>query len=89
MNLDELQQSRIAAGARYKAATDELHDSLIELAALDAVLANRGEHLRTFFDAPQNLSTLAHPTFAPADTVACWRDEIKVRTNELLRQIEG
>jgi hypothetical protein len=65
-----------------------LHDSLIELAAVDAVLANRGEHLRTFFDLPQNLSTLAHPVFAPADTVTCWRNEIKARTNELLAKIE-
>ncbi|HEY8007172.1 MAG TPA: hypothetical protein VIE66_10355 [Methylocella sp.] len=87
MKLEDLLEQRTAAGERYRNATDELHVSLIELAALDAVLANRGEHIRTFFDLPQNLGTLGHPTYAPADTVTCWRDEIKVRTTELLSEV--
>jgi hypothetical protein len=44
--------------------------------------------VRTFFDVPQNLGTLAHPVFAPADTVTCWRDEIKSRRDELLAKFE-
>ncbi len=86
MTFEELLKARTAAGERYRNVTKELHDSLIELAALDAVLDNSGaEHpLRTFFDLPQNLGVLAHPTFAPADTVTCWRDEIAARRDELI-----
>jgi hypothetical protein len=92
MKLEDLLEQRTAAGARYKAATDELAAALIELGALDAALAARSvdpneNPLRTFFDLPQNLGTLAHQTYAPADTVTCWRDEIKARTNELLAQL--
>lgn len=91
MNLDELNQSRIAAGARYRAATDELHVSLIELAALDGAVANKTGRVDIpgFFNLPQNLGSLAHPEFAPADTVGCWRDQIVARLNELLAQFEG
>jgi hypothetical protein len=89
MKLGDLLKQRTTAGERYRNATDELHDALIELAALDAVLANRGEHMRTFFDLPQNLGTLAHPVFAPANTIECWRDEIVARRNELLAHFKG
>ena len=93
MKLDGLLEKRAAAGARYAAATDELHDSLVELAAIDAVLESdaSGHHerpLKTFFNLPQNLGTLAHPVFAPADTVTCWRDEIRDRTTALLGKFE-
>ena len=93
MDLNELLEKRAAAGARYRNATDALHDSLIELAAIDAVLASDASGhserpLRTFFDVPQNLGTLAHPIFAPADTVTCWRDEIAARRDELLGKFE-
>jgi hypothetical protein len=93
MKLDELLETRAAAGARYAAATDELHDACVELAALDEVLASDASGcserpVRTFFNVPQNLGTLAHPVFAPADTVTCWRDQIKARRDELLNSFE-
>jgi hypothetical protein len=93
MTLDELLKKRFTAGLEYTRATVELHDALIELAAIDAVLASdaSGHHerpVRTFFDLPQNLGTLAHPLYAPADTVMCWRDEIKARRDELLARME-
>jgi hypothetical protein len=81
MTLDEIMKKRFTAGLEYTRATVELHDALVELAALDAVLESEssGHHdrpVRTFFNLPQNLGTLAHPLYAPADTVMCWRDEI-------------
>ena len=93
MKLDELLETRAAAGERYAAATGELHSALVELAAIDAVLLSdaSGHHehpLPTFFALPQNLGTLAHPLYAPADTVTCWRDEIKSRRDELLAKFE-
>ena len=93
MNLEELLEARSAAGERYRNATDEMHDALVELAAIDAVLASdaSGHHerpVRTFFDAPQNLGTLAHPVFAPVDTLTCWRDQIKARRDELLAKFK-
>jgi hypothetical protein len=93
MKLDELLKTHAAAGARYTAATAELRAALIELAAIDAVLENdsSGHHerpVRTFFNVPQNLGTLAHPKFAPADILRDWRDEIKARRDELLHSFE-
>jgi hypothetical protein len=95
MTLEELLEAQAAAGQRYAAATNELHDSLIELSALDAVLMSEGSghdgsiDMRTFFDVPQNLGTLAHPKFAPVDTIVCWRDQIKARRDELLAAMEA
>jgi hypothetical protein len=93
MKIDELLEKRAAAGERYAAATGELHTALIELAALDAVLASdTSGHferpVRTFFDVPQNLANLAHPKFAPADMTTCWRDQIAARRDELLAKFE-
>jgi hypothetical protein len=93
MKLDELLKNHAAAGARYAAATAALHESLVELASLDAVLASdtSGHHerpVRTFFDVPQNLGTLAHPKFAPADILRDWRDEIKFRRDAILNSME-
>ena len=93
MTIDDILEKRAAAGERYRNATDELHDALVELAAVDAVLASdaSGHHeqpVRTFFNLPQNLGTLAHPLYSPANTVTCWRDEIKVRRDELLAKFE-
>jgi hypothetical protein len=93
MKLDEILEKRASAGERYRNATGETHAALVELAALDAVLASdaSGHHerpVRTFFDVPQNLGTLAHPVFAPANTVECWRDQIAARRDELLAKFE-
>jgi hypothetical protein len=93
MTLQEILEKRAAAGARYAAATGELHDALIELASIDAVLESdmSGHHelpVRTFFNLPQNLANLQHPIFAPADTVTCWRDEIAARRNGLLAKFK-
>jgi hypothetical protein len=40
MKLDELLETRAVAGERYASATGELHDALIELAAIDSALAS-------------------------------------------------
>jgi hypothetical protein len=94
MTLDELLEARAAAGARYAAATGELHEALVELASLDLVLMSDGSghdgrvDMRTFFDLPQNLGTLAHPKFAPLDGITCWRDEIKARRDAILNSME-
>jgi hypothetical protein len=94
MVLDELLEAHAAAGERYRNATDETHAALVELTAIDAVLASdaSGYHerpVRTFFDVPQNLGTLAHPKFSPIDPAICWRDEIKERRDELLAAMEA
>jgi hypothetical protein len=94
MTLTELNEAHALAGSRYAAAAKELHKALIELAALDAVLESdaSGHHerpVRTFFNLPQNLGTLAHPKFAPLDGITCWRDEIKARRDELLAAMEA
>jgi hypothetical protein len=95
MTLEKILETHAAAGSRYAAAAGELHDALIELSALDAVLMSEGSghdgriDMRTFFDVPQNLGTLAHPKFAPLDGITCWRDEIKARRDELLASLEA
>jgi hypothetical protein len=93
MKLYELLEKRAAAGERYAAATGELHDVLIELAAPDfaahrktSLLAARDSQIRRL-PTPRR-GTLAHPIFAPIDPAICWRDETKARRDELLNSIE-
>ncbi len=72
MTLAELKTARSAAGARYAAAVAELRESLVDLAALDAVLTNGnvnpgfGEQ-RTYGlrRMPPHLGDFEHLEFAP------------------------
>jgi hypothetical protein len=73
----DLQAAREAAGARFKAAAEELHWAFIDLAALDRALANANvanEELQTLGH-PPDLWSLAHPKYAPYKP-ANWHDEI-------------
>jgi hypothetical protein len=94
MTLQEILEKRAVAGARYAAATGELHDSLIELAALDEVLASSragfdgAPNVRTFVGMIQNLAQFSHPKFAVVDPAICWREEVKARRDAILAQIE-
>jgi hypothetical protein len=81
-NISDLRVSRDAAGARFRAAAEELHQAFVDLAALDQALANGnvgGEHLQTLGHPPDPWS-LAHPKFAPYQPVN-WNDEIQARRN--------
>jgi len=88
MKFEDLLDSHSAAGKRYTAATIELHDAFVELAALDEVLANGNvghadaQNIRSFVNTPQNLGSFQHPKFAPIDPAICWRDQIKSRRDE-------
>lgn len=78
--VSDLQAAREAAGARFRAAVDELHWAFINLAALDHVLANGNvnvgaEQLQTLGH-PPDLWSLAHPKYAPHKP-ANWNDEIQ------------
>jgi hypothetical protein len=73
----DLEAARDAAGARFRAAAEELHLAFVDLAALDHVLANGNigaEQLATLGH-PPDLSTLVHPVYAPFKP-ANWNDEI-------------
>jgi hypothetical protein len=54
VNLSELPTAQTKAGARYRAATEELHTALIDLGAIDAALQSGAvvyddrAHIRTF-----------------------------------------
>jgi hypothetical protein len=88
MTLNELLASQTAAGARYRAATEELHDALVDLGGIDAALMNGtcdyARDVRSFHDLPQNLGRLAHPKYAQANLLADWNDEIAARRNAIL-----
>jgi hypothetical protein len=78
--VSDLHDARNAAGARFRAAADELHWAFVDLAALDHVLANGnpifgGEQLQTL-GAPPDLWSLAHPVYAP-HKLANWNTEIE------------
>jgi hypothetical protein len=75
--IPDLQAAREAAGARFRAAVDELHLAFVDLAALDQTLANGNvgaEQLQTLGH-PPDLWSLAYPKFAPYQP-ANWHDEI-------------
>ena len=63
---------RSTAGSRYQAALVELRAALVDLAALDATVANRNLNsgssapVRTFAALPDSLDHLTHPEFAQA-----------------------
>jgi hypothetical protein len=76
--VSDLQAAREAAGARFRAAAEELHLAFVDLAALDHVLANGnigGEQLATLGH-PPDLWSLVHPVYAPFKP-ANWNDEIQ------------
>jgi hypothetical protein len=81
--ISDLQAAREAAGARFRAAAEELHLAFVDLAALDHVLANRNvnvdaDHLATHsaLGSPPDPWSLAHPKYAPHKP-ANWNDEIQ------------
>jgi hypothetical protein len=79
----DLRASRDKAGDRYRAAVEELHQAFVELAALDQALACgnvAGEALQTFLK-PPDAWALAHPIYAPWQTLPNWGDEIQAKRN--------
>lgn len=72
MTLSELKTARATAGSRYSAAVAELRESLVDLAALDAALANANVN-PGFLDhatcglpkIPPHLAAFEHREFAP------------------------
>lgn len=82
--LAQLTSQRATAGARYAAAVAELRASMVDLAALDQVLANNvispgnPSPAPTFTDPPDSLPWyLAHPVYAPRQPLPNWRDQTK------------
>jgi hypothetical protein len=76
--VSDLQAARDAAGARFRAAVEELHLAFVDLAALDHALASGNvgaEPLATLGHLP-DLWSLAHPKYAPYQA-ANWNDEIQ------------
>lgn len=87
MTLAELKTARATAGSRYSAALSELQAALVDLAALDAALANKNinpgflEHATYGIrKLPPSLYDFEHAEFAPslrarlADQIAVARD---------------
>ena len=89
MDLPTLLSARDTAGARYAKAVAEMHDALIDLGGIDEALENRRVPLLTFFHLPQNLGTLAHPTFAPANTAVDWREKSTQGAMKLSRRLNN
>jgi hypothetical protein len=76
--VSDLKAAREGAGARFRAAAEELHWAFVNLAALDQTLANgnvANEELKTLGH-PPDLWSLAHPKYAPHKP-ANWNDEIQ------------
>lgn len=90
---NDLRNSRTLAGARYAAALVELHESLIDLAALDAALSNRNisnSPVPTFGPLPADLRELYHPEFSPAPaSVPRITDEIAAKRNVYVNAVAG
>jgi hypothetical protein len=87
VNLTELKTARATAGSRYSAAIAELQAALVDLAALDAALANKNvnpgfqEHATYGIrKLPPSLYDFEHAEFAPslrarlADQIVAARD---------------
>ncbi len=89
MTFSELKSARATAGVAYQSAVQQLRDAYIELAALDAALANgnvgHGEVVRTFGRLPQNVDGFMHAEFAPIYPAIDWRDLIAARRDQLLK----
>ena len=86
--ISDLRATRDAAGARFRAAVDELHQAFVDLAALDQAWTNgnvqalansnvAGEDLATLGHPPDAWS-LSHPRFAPYQPTN-WNDEIQAK----------
>lgn len=91
---DDLVMKREQAGQRYRRAAAELRAALVELAALDATLANGNvnaghPHVQPgFHDMPDSLPLpLVHPVYSPRSGPH-WRDEIATKRDEHLREFE-
>jgi hypothetical protein len=82
MNLDELKSARATAGANYAAAVTQLHDALVELAAIDQIFFNRTGESRTFGQIPDAVA-FRHPEFAP-DISGHWQSDVATRRNAIL-----
>ena len=85
--IQDLRASRDAAGARFRAAVEELHEAFVDLAALDHALANGhvnvgAEPLQTLGQ-PPDLWSLAHPKYCPYQP-ANWNDEIKAKRDQYI-----
>lgn len=78
--LDELKSLQAKAGKRYASAVVELHVAYVDLAALDAAVANLDtspEPMRSFGPhLADNLGVFAHPAFAPLVSNPQWTSEI-------------
>lgn len=89
MPIEKLLSDQLVAGKRYAAAVAELKAAYIELAAIDAAMANANvntshEVVPTFFDHPDNIGPFAHPIFAPLEGIPSWRDAISERRDALI-----
>jgi hypothetical protein len=85
IKISDLRATRDAAGARFAAAVDELHQAFVDLAALDRTLANGNvgaEQLQTLGH-PPDLWSLAHPKYAPYQA-ANWNDEIAAKRDRYI-----
>ena len=86
--ISDLRASRDAAGARFRAAVQELHEAFVDLAALDHALANGHvdpipiEPLQMLGE-PPDLWSLAHPKYCPHQP-ANWKDEIQAKRDRYI-----
>lgn len=89
VTLTDLLNSHSLAGARFRAAADELRAAFVELAALDATLRNPGINPHgtpvTFEIDPQMLNEIRHPVFGPPDIKTDFKKQIETRRDELER----
>lgn len=77
MNPEQLQLKRIAAAERYAAAVTELHDSMIDLAALDGIAGAPS------FGSFPDVVGLRHPMACP-NVSGHWPSEVSPRREAIL-----
>lgn len=78
MNIEELKSARATTGANYASAVQQLHDALVELAALDRLLG-----VASFGPLPDPVQ-FRHPIYAP-NVSGHWQTDIADRVEQINR----
>ena len=80
MTPEHIQSKRISAAERYAAAVSELHDAMIDLAALDSLAS-----ANSFGNWP-NVVDLRHPIACP-NLSGHWQSEVTPRREAMLAEV--
>lgn len=94
MTLQDLLNARSLAGSKYQMAVDRLHETYVELAALDAALMSANVNpgypdIKTFSPLVADIRPFDHPTYAPLRIPGDWRETIAKRRDALIAGFAG